>query len=202
MRWCPSQRVVPARAPGARCRRGAQPRDSRVLRVSSMDCPGRTRRPDRHQGHSSSRRHQRAERHRHPTSAPGRPQRTRGYASSPSCRAGPRRLQQRPDLPCCPRHRSPSHADRPGSGRPAQAGAQLHDTSTGAPNGAVTMPVIHGSDRRRCGSLAVCHRGSMRSSGYGHMADSVRGERAVRITARFADPRPFCPRYPGAGLLV
>ena len=41
--------------------------------------------------------------------------------------------------------------------------------------------------------IRVCHRGSMRSSGYGHIADSVRAERAVRITARFADPRPFCP---------
>ena len=41
--------------------------------------------------------------------------------------------------------------------------------------------------------IRVCHRGSMRSSGYGHIADSVRAERAVRITAPFADPRPFCP---------
>ena len=41
--------------------------------------------------------------------------------------------------------------------------------------------------------ISVCHCGSMRSSGCVHMADSVRAERAVRITARFADPRPFCP---------
>jgi len=45
--------------------------------------------------------------------------------------------------------------------------------------------------------VAVCirvgHRGSMHGSGYGHIADSVRAERAVRITARFADLRPFCP---------
>jgi hypothetical protein len=40
--------------------------------------------------------------------------------------------------------------------------------------------------------IRVCHRGSMRSSGYGHIADSVRAERAVRITARFADLCPFC----------
>jgi hypothetical protein len=31
--------------------------------------------------------------------------------------------------------------------------------------------------------IRVCHRRSMRSSGYGHMADSVQAERAVRITA-------------------
>jgi hypothetical protein len=41
--------------------------------------------------------------------------------------------------------------------------------------------------------IMVCHRGSMRSSGYGQIADSVRAERAVRITARSADLRPFCP---------
>ena len=41
--------------------------------------------------------------------------------------------------------------------------------------------------------ISVCHRGSMRSSGYVHIVYSVRAERAVRITARFADPRPFCP---------
>ena len=40
--------------------------------------------------------------------------------------------------------------------------------------------------------IRVCHRGSMHSSGYGQIADSVRAERAVRITARFADLRPFC----------
>jgi hypothetical protein len=41
--------------------------------------------------------------------------------------------------------------------------------------------------------ISVRHCGSMRSSGYGHIADRVRAERAVRITARFADPRRFCP---------
>jgi len=45
--------------------------------------------------------------------------------------------------------------------------------------------------------IRVRHCGSMRSSGYGPIADSVRAERAVRITARFADPRPFCPVTPG-----
>jgi hypothetical protein len=34
--------------------------------------------------------------------------------------------------------------------------------------------------------IRVRHRGSMRGSGYGHIADSVRAERAVRQTARFA----------------
>ena len=41
--------------------------------------------------------------------------------------------------------------------------------------------------------ISMCHRGSMHSSGYGHIADRVRAKLAVRITARFADPRPFCP---------
>jgi hypothetical protein len=41
--------------------------------------------------------------------------------------------------------------------------------------------------------ITMCHRGSIHSSGCGHIADSVRAERAVRITARFADPRRFCP---------
>jgi hypothetical protein len=39
----------------------------------------------------------------------------------------------------------------------------------------------------------VCHCASMHSNGYGHIADSVRAERAVRITARFVDSRPLCP---------
>src|SRR5207245_11761410 len=34
--------------------------------------------------------------------------------------------------------------------------------------------------------ITVYHDGSMRGSGYGHIADSVRAERAVRITACFA----------------
>jgi len=42
----------------------------------------------------------------------------------------------------------------------------------------------------------------MRSSGYGQIADSVRAERAVRITARFSDLRPFCPIIRASGLLV
>src|SRR5882724_8089110 len=50
--------------------------------------------------------------------------------------------------------------------------------------------------------IRVCHRGSMRSSGYGHIADSVRAERAVRITARFADLRLFCPVIRAPRLLV
>jgi hypothetical protein len=36
-------------------------------------------------------------------------------------------------------------------------------------------------------------------SGCVHMVYSERPEGAVRITARFADLRPFCPHYPGAG---
>jgi hypothetical protein len=40
---------------------------------------------------------------------------------------------------------------------------------------------------------ACINYGSMRSSGYGHITDRVRAERAVRITARFADLCPFCP---------
>ncbi len=102
----PSRRVVPARAPRARCRRGAPSCGiAACCACPAWIAPGRTHRPDRHQGHPSSRRHQRAGRHRHPTSAPGRPQRTSGYASSPSCRSGPRRLQQRPGssmLPSAP----------------------------------------------------------------------------------------------------
>jgi hypothetical protein len=43
--------------------------------------------------------------------------------------------------------------------------------------------------------IRVCHRGSMRGSGYGHIADSVRAERAVRITARFG-------QLPAAGLIL
>jgi len=46
--------------------------------------------------------------------------------------------------------------------------------------------------------IRVCHRGSMRSSVHVHIADSVRAKLAVRITARSADPRPFCPLYAGA----
>jgi hypothetical protein len=86
------------------------------------------RRPDRHQGHSSSRRHQRAGRHRHPTSAPGRPQRTSGYASSPSCRAGPWRLQQRPDLPCSPG--TGQHHDGPRTSSPSRSHVTAGTAST------------------------------------------------------------------------
>ena len=42
--------------------------------------------------------------------------------------------------------------------------------------------------------LIMCHRGSMHSSGYGHIADSVRAERAVRITARFCRSAPVLSR--------
>ena len=47
--------------------------------------------------------------------------------------------------------------------------------------------------------VIVCRRRSSRSNRYGHIADSVRAEGAVRGTACFADPRPFCPvtRAPG-----
>jgi len=41
--------------------------------------------------------------------------------------------------------------------------------------------------------VIVCRCRAWRSNRYGHMADSVRAEGAVRGTARFADPRPFCP---------
>ena len=41
--------------------------------------------------------------------------------------------------------------------------------------------------------IRVRHCGSMHGSVHVHIADSVRAERAVRITARFADLRPFCP---------
>jgi hypothetical protein len=39
----------------------------------------------------------------------------------------------------------------------------------------------------------VRHRGSMHGSVHVHIADSVRAKLAVRLTARFADPRPFRP---------
>ncbi len=47
--------------------------------------------------------------------------------------------------------------------------------------------------------VIVCRCRSWRSDRYGHMADSVRAEGAVRGTACFADPCPFCPvtRPPG-----
>ena len=41
--------------------------------------------------------------------------------------------------------------------------------------------------------VIVCRCRSSRSDRYGHIADSVRAEGAVRGTACFADPRPFCP---------
>ena len=40
----------------------------------------------------------------------------------------------------------------------------------------------------------------MHSSGYGQTADSVRAERAVRITAPFTDPAPVLSRYASIGL--
>jgi hypothetical protein len=45
--------------------------------------------------------------------------------------------------------------------------------------------------------ITMRHYGSMHGSSYGQIADSVRVERAVRITARFANLCPFV-RYPGA----
>ena len=50
--------------------------------------------------------------------------------------------------------------------------------------------------------ISLCHRGSIRGSGYGHIADSVRAEGAVRGTACFADPRPFYPVTRAPSLLV
>jgi hypothetical protein len=47
--------------------------------------------------------------------------------------------------------------------------------------------------------IRVSHRVSIHSNGYGHIADSVQAERAVRITARFAGLCPFCPLFPGVG---
>ena len=41
--------------------------------------------------------------------------------------------------------------------------------------------------------IRLCHCGSMHGSVRVHMVYSVRAKLAVRITARFADPRPFCP---------
>ncbi len=50
-------------------------------------------------------------------------------------------------------------------------------------------------------SVAVRVPGRESSRGHGHMADSVRVKGAVRKTARFADPCPFCPAT-RAGLLA
>src|ERR1700687_4744082 len=41
--------------------------------------------------------------------------------------------------------------------------------------------------------VMVCRCRAWRSNRYGHIADSVRAEGAVRGTACFADLRPFCP---------
>ena len=41
--------------------------------------------------------------------------------------------------------------------------------------------------------IRACHCESMHGSVHVHIADSVRAKLAVRITARFADPRPFRP---------
>ena len=50
--------------------------------------------------------------------------------------------------------------------------------------------------------VIVCRCRSWRSDRYGHIADSVRAEGAVRGTACFADPRPFCPVIQASGPLV
>jgi hypothetical protein len=52
--------------------------------------------------------------------------------------------------------------------------------------------------------VIVCRHRSSRSNRYGHIADSVRAEGAVRGTACFADPRPFCTvtRVPRAARLT
>src|SRR6266571_6727801 len=41
--------------------------------------------------------------------------------------------------------------------------------------------------------ISACHCGSMYGSVHVHMVYGVRAKLAVRITARFAGPRPFCP---------
>ena len=51
-------------------------------------------------------------------------------------------------------------------------------------------------------SVAVCADWRAGARGHGHIDDSVRPKRAVRITARFADPRPFCPVTRAPRLLV
>ena len=50
--------------------------------------------------------------------------------------------------------------------------------------------------------VIVCRCRSSRSNRYGQIADSVRAKQAVRGTACFADPRPFCPVTRAPGLLV
>ena len=47
--------------------------------------------------------------------------------------------------------------------------------------------------------ISTCHYGSMHGSVRVHMVYSARVELAVRITARCADPRPFCPLTPAPG---
>jgi hypothetical protein len=74
------------------------------------------------------------------------------------------------------------------------------------PRAADTRPV--GRFRLVTPCISACHRGSMRGSGYGHIADSVRAERPVRITARFPIRARFVPlprcrtfAYPGRPVL-
>ena len=50
--------------------------------------------------------------------------------------------------------------------------------------------------------VMVCRCMPLHSSGHGQIADSVRAGGAVRRTACFADPRPFCPVTRAPGLLV
>ena len=50
--------------------------------------------------------------------------------------------------------------------------------------------------------IRVCHCGSMHGTVHVHIADSVRAKLAVRITAPFADPCPFCPFIRAPGLIV
>jgi hypothetical protein len=47
--------------------------------------------------------------------------------------------------------------------------------------------------------ISTCHYGSMHGSVRVHMVYSARVKLAVRITARCADPRPFCPHTPAPG---
>ena len=50
--------------------------------------------------------------------------------------------------------------------------------------------------------ISTCHYGSMHGSVRVHMVYSARVELAVRITARCADLRPFCPLTPAPGALA
>ena len=66
--------------------------------------------------------------------------------------------------------------------------------ATTCENGPLAAETRPGGPFPSCPAVChVCRRRSWRSDRYGHIADSVRAEGAVRGTACFADPRPFCP---------